>query len=138
MRYLLDTNVLSNVLKGDTRTTERLFRIPRSQLGLPAPVLGEVIHGLTRMPVSRRRAALEAHLTSFLGLVKVLPWSEDAARVFGELKTTLERSGGRLDDFDLAIASSALALDATLLTADDHFRRIPGLSLEDWSPQRSH
>ena len=49
------------------------------------------------------------------------------------LAVALERRGTRIEDFDAAIAAHALALDATLVTADlDHMIRVPGLRVEDW------
>jgi tRNA(fMet)-specific endonuclease VapC len=52
----------------------------------------------------------------------------------GRIKATLERRGTRIEDFDAAIAAHALALDATLVTANvDHMIRVPGLIVEDWS-----
>jgi len=54
--------------------------------------------------------------------------------VFGRLKAQLESSGARLDDFDLAIAASALAYDLTLVTNNvKHFRRVEGLKLANWT-----
>jgi predicted nucleic acid-binding protein len=47
---------------------------------------------------------------------------------------TLEKSGKRIEDFDLATAAHALAEDATLVTADaKHMTRVPGSTVEDWS-----
>jgi tRNA(fMet)-specific endonuclease VapC len=53
---------------------------------------------------------------------------------FADLKSRLEMEGKRLDDFDLLIASTALALNYRLVTNNErHFRRIPGLEIENWS-----
>ena len=49
-------------------------------------------------------------------------------------EATLERRGTKIEDFDAAIAAHALALDATLVTANlDHVTRVPELRIEDWS-----
>jgi tRNA(fMet)-specific endonuclease VapC len=54
--------------------------------------------------------------------------------MFGRIKATLERRGTRIEDFDAAIAAHALALDATLVTANiGHMIRVPGLRVEDWN-----
>lgn len=53
------------------------------------------------------------------------------------MKALLEKRGGRIDDFDLAIAAHALAFDATLVTANrKHLARIPGLKVETWGAGR--
>lgn len=54
--------------------------------------------------------------------------------MYGRIKATLERRGSPIEDFDAAIAAHALALGATLVTANlDHMTRVPGLRVEDWS-----
>ena len=54
--------------------------------------------------------------------------------MYGRVKASLERRGTRIEDFDAAIAAHALAVDATLVTADlDHMTRVPGLRVENWS-----
>lgn len=55
-------------------------------------------------------------------------------RAFGKTKAELEKRSARVDDFDVAIAAHALALDATLVTENlRHFGRISGLVVESWS-----
>jgi len=54
--------------------------------------------------------------------------------MFGRIKTTLERRGTRIEDFDAAIAAHALALDATLVGPNvDRMIRAPGLLVENWN-----
>jgi hypothetical protein len=49
------------------------------------------------------------------------------------LKATLEKSGTRLDDFDLIIAACAMAHNLTLVTNNIvHFKRIERLKLTNW------
>ena len=66
-------------------------------------------------------------------------WSDDVSGAFGDIKSSLEKKGLRIEDFDAAIAAHALARDAVLVTANvDHMLRVPGLTVEDWSagPER--
>jgi tRNA(fMet)-specific endonuclease VapC len=56
------------------------------------------------------------------------------SQAYGRIKAALERRGTRIEDFDAAIAAHALALGATLVTANRiHMARVPGLRLEDWT-----
>ncbi len=58
-----------------------------------------------------------------------LPWDEDSARIFDELKT----QGVTIGTMDLRIASIAMAYEATLLSRNlKHFRQVPGLMVENW------
>ena len=56
-----------------------------------------------------------------------------AARTFGALKATLERSGTPLAEPDLRIASIALVRGLILVTCNvRHFQRVPELTVENW------
>lgn len=53
---------------------------------------------------------------------------------FASVKSSLERKGKRIEDFDAAIAAHALAAGAILVTADVNLmERVPGLKVEDWA-----
>jgi len=66
----------------------------------------------------------------------VLPIGMESVEIFGMLKAQLEIKGTRLDDFDLIIASCALANNLTLVTNNiRHFQRIEGLKLTTWIEQ---
>jgi predicted nucleic acid-binding protein len=65
---------------------------------------------------------------------ETIPAGKESAENFGLLKASLEKSGTRLDVFDLAIASCALAHNLTLVTNNlKHFSRIEGLKITNWS-----
>ena len=53
---------------------------------------------------------------------------------FGQMKALLESDGQRIDDMDLLIASTALTHNLVLVTKNEkHFRRVPGLEIENWT-----
>ena len=57
-----------------------------------------------------------------------------AVQKFGELKATLRKAGTPIEDMDLFIASIALSENRILVTNNlRHYRRIPGLDIENWS-----
>jgi len=92
--------------------------------------VGELTHGAHK---SARPAENLARLDVLLAAMAILPFDEGAAHHFGRLKADLERSGLRLSDLDLQIASIALRYNLPLITHNQrHFARIPGLNLEDW------
>ncbi len=66
----------------------------------------------------------------------VLAFDTLAARTFGVLKATLQRSGTPLTEPDLRIASIALTRKLTLVTRNvRHFQRVPELAVENWIDQ---
>jgi len=54
------------------------------------------------------------------------------ARTYADMRNTVASIGQGLDANDTLIAAHALALDATLVSADTAFTRIPMLRLENW------
>ena len=134
MRYVVDTNILSALMKGQKAAVARLLATPRLDVALPEPVAAEIAYGIARLPASRKRANLEARFALFRNELQVVPWTTDVSNHFGRVKAALEKRGTIIEDFDIAIAAHALAHDAILATANSkHLRRIPGLSLEDWT-----
>ena len=65
--------------------------------------------------------------------IKFLPFNDSTYAIFGETKARLEKQGNRLDDFDLIIASTALAYNLILVTNNTmHYERIHELKKENW------
>jgi tRNA(fMet)-specific endonuclease VapC len=106
-------------------------RVPPTEgLSVTAISVGELMHGVFK---SSRIEENLARLGVLLAAVAILPYDEAAARQFGRIKADLERTGEKLSDLDLQIASIALAKNVTLVTHNRrHFDRIPGLVIEDW------
>src|SRR5260370_31538220 len=98
-------------------------------LGVSALTEGELRYGAARS----RSAALQSTVEQFLLGVTVLPWDSEAARQYGELRTTLEREGRVMGSLDMMIAAHAWALDLLLITNDRAFERIKKLKTEDWT-----
>jgi predicted nucleic acid-binding protein len=112
--YVLDTNVVSALMRGDSAAEERLLRESPTSVYLTQPVIAEVRYGLARLPRSRRRAELTDRFELLASGLPRLDWSDEVSARFGALKAALEVSGARLEDFDLAIAAHALAVRAKL------------------------
>jgi tRNA(fMet)-specific endonuclease VapC len=133
VRYVLDTSTVSELMKGESGVVRRLTEQSRIDLSLPQPVVSEIAYGLARMKPSSRRARLEARFGLILEEMPRAEWTDDVSRCFARIKSELERSGTRLEDFDIAIAAHAVALDATLVTGDaKHMSRIRGLRSVSW------
>ena len=134
MIYVLDTNAVSALMKGSPSVVERLAATAPADVAVPQPVLAEIAFGIERLPRSKRRASLQARFELISAELPRAEWTDAVSQMFGRIKATLERRGTRIEDFDAAIAAHALALEATLVTANfDHMLRVPGLRIEDWS-----
>jgi tRNA(fMet)-specific endonuclease VapC len=134
VKYVLDTNAVSALMKGDENLVRRLARISRADVSVPQPVMAEIAYGLERLPPSKRRESLQARFELVLGELRRAVWSDEVSLAFGVIKAWLERRGQRIEDFDAAVAAHALALGSVLITANmKHMRRIPRLEIQDWS-----
>jgi tRNA(fMet)-specific endonuclease VapC len=132
-RYLLDTNIASCIIKGNSPAVDRhLVKAPMAQLAISAVTEGELRFGAARLPHATR---LHNMIEDFFLRVAVLPWDSDAAQQYGQLRATLEREGQPVGNLDTMIAAHALALDAVLVTNDHAFRRIKKLKVVDWTKE---
>jgi tRNA(fMet)-specific endonuclease VapC len=133
VKYVLDTNTLSAVMRSDALVLGRLRGSNRRDVVVPQPVLAEVAYGIARLPKSRRRQLLEERFEVLAGTFDRIEWTDAVSNTFGRIKASLERKGQRIEDFDAAVAAHALANDATLVTGNvKHMAGIPDLLLENW------
>lgn len=132
--YLLDTDILSNLLRRapSTALVTKLASIPPEQQFTSSITLGELVYGAYRLQ-ERADALLQRLDETLLPNLPILPFDASAARRYGEVRAELERRGTPMGDADLRIASIALTLDLTVVTANvRHFQKVPGLAVENW------
>jgi tRNA(fMet)-specific endonuclease VapC len=131
VRYLLDTNTVSYIIKGNfPRVRERLLKVPIREVGISMVTEAEFRFGVARM---QQVANLEIVVEEFLRRVEVLAWDSAAAQCYARLRAALEQRGEPMGNFDLMIAAQALAVGAILVSNDRVFRRVKGLRVEDWT-----
>jgi tRNA(fMet)-specific endonuclease VapC len=131
VRYLLDTNTVSYIIKGNRpRVRERLLRVAMAEVGISVITEAELLFGLARRPDATK---LKAVVEEFLLRVEVLPWDSEAAQQYARIHAALEGSGEPMGNLDLMIAAQALATGFVLVSSDTVFRRVKGLKIEDWS-----
>lgn len=134
MKYILDTNAVSSLMRGDADVIARLEKESKSDVYVPQPVLAEIAYGIERLPKSKRRELLQERIELIRAELQRMEWSDEVSARFGVIKATLEKKGIRSEDFDAAIAAHAHEQDAVLVTANtDDMARVPGVRIEDWS-----
>lgn len=136
MKYVLDTNVLSAIMRGDSRVLDRLKVLSKGEVGVPQSALAEIAYGIARLPRSRRREALQERFELIRAELRRADWDDAVSESFGTIKAALEKKGERIEDFDAAIAAHAHARGAVLVTANiGHMARVQGLVVEDWGAE---
>jgi tRNA(fMet)-specific endonuclease VapC len=130
MRYLLDTNILSDLVRSPRgRVAGRIREVGEKQVCTSIIVAAELRYGAVKRGASRLSAQLEA----VLGAIEVLALEPPADTVYGRLRASLERTGKPIGANDLLIAAHALALRHTIVTNNEReFSRIEDLSVENW------
>lgn len=128
--YLLDTNMVSHLLRGHALVVQRIEAVPMASLSISAITEGELLFGLARRPQATR---LQQLVQAFLRRVEVLPWDRSVAAAYGSTRAALVAQGKVIAPLDLLIAAHALASGAVLVSNDQAFRQIDGLVLEDWT-----
>ena len=88
----------------------------------------ELLFGLRR----RTHPRWQTHYELLLKSVTVMPFDAEVAVHYANLRSVLEEAGTPIGPNDTFIAAHALALGATLVTADAEFARVPGLQVENW------
>lgn len=133
MRYLLDTNVLSDLIRNPQgRIMRHIRQVGEAQVCTSIIVAAELRYGAAKKGSPRLNARVEA----ILGVLDVLPFEAPADRAYGRLRTRLEQSGRPLGGNDLLIAAQVLALGYTIVTDNEReFGRIADLPRENWLRQ---
>jgi len=131
--YLLDTNVISRIMKDGLgpdalRYRARLRLEPDCEIVTSVVVQCELLFGLARRPSPRLQVAYELQMRQ----IPVLALDERVSVHYAQLRAQLERAGTPIGGNDTLIAAHALALGATLVSADSEFARIAGLQTENW------
>jgi tRNA(fMet)-specific endonuclease VapC len=130
MRFLLDTNIVSDLMRHPRgKISDRISEAGEEDVCTSIVVAAELRYGA----IKKNSARLTSQLEAVLGALEVLPLEAPVDAVYGVIRAGLERSGQPIGANDLLIAAHALALDLTLVTDNDReFSRIYGLRVENW------
>ena len=129
VRYMLDTDTCSFVIRGGNEKLRKRIQRNAGRLCVSAISVAELRFGARKKGSVRITDAVEF----FLELVDVVPWGEEAAGRYAEIRAVLESVGTPIGNMDTLIAASALADGCAIVTHNtDHFGRVPGLSIQDW------
>lgn len=131
MRFLLDTNVCVDYLTGRFPQVPRKLRSCRpTELCLSSIVVAELRYGADKSAKAIRNHRRVNVLTD------EIPGREfdgAAAKVYGKIRSALEKKGQLIGPNDMLIAAHALSLGLVLVTDNvAEFRRVQGLDVENW------
>jgi tRNA(fMet)-specific endonuclease VapC len=130
MRFLLDTNIVSHIIRHPRGPAAQHFR----ELSSGAAFTSIIVAAEARFGALKKSAArLSGRLEELFEQIEIVPFEGPADLRYAELRVDLERRGKLIGSNDMLIAAHALALDCTLVTANEReFRRVSGLRVENW------
>ncbi len=130
MKYLLDTNIIIYWLKGNQQIENSVLAVGLENVSYSIITKAELYFGAYN---SSQVAGNLQNITLISSKLLMLPFDDQAAQQFGQIKATLKQKGQLILDADLMIAAIALAHNFTLVTNNTkHFSRISDLLLENW------
>jgi tRNA(fMet)-specific endonuclease VapC len=130
MRYLLDTNIISDLVRNPQgKVAKQVRRVGEKQVCTSIIVAAELRYGAVKKGSPR----LTSQLDAVLGALEVLPFELPSDTSYGRLRTRLEQAGTPIGANDLLIAAQALALNYVMVTDNEReFSRAEGLRVQNW------
>ena len=130
MKYLLDTNILSDAMNNPGGSVaKRMTETNDEDMFTSIIVAGELHFGV----LNRGSKRLAQSLEKVLGKLDVVPFMPPAEKHYAAVRLTLERKGTKIGQNDTLIAAHAIALGAVVVTDNvKHFSQVPGLKIENW------
>lgn len=135
MKYLLDTNVLSEAVKTHPdKLVMDMLQENASEIATASLVWHELQYGYRRLPKSRKREIIVAFLNDVvLPAIPILPYDDKAAELHAEERARMSLSGITLPFVDGQIASIAVVNNLILVTRNiSDFKKFKNIKLENW------
>ena len=116
MDYLLDTSTCSFLMARVPYVTAHFDSLSdlNDYLFTCTIVRGEILFGIQRLPIGRRRQVLENQAINLFEELPCLAIPKEAADYYAPMKSYAEQQGTPLSENDLWIAATAMTLDAIL------------------------
>ena len=131
MTYLLDTNTcIYAINKRYPKLKQKLLSVFPDDIAISSITIGELEYGAAKSKWGdRTRQTLYAFLSNYT----ILPFDNDDAICFGNLRATLAFAGTPIGAYDVMITAQGLTKGLTVVTNNTgEFSRVRGLHLEDW------
>jgi len=130
MIYMFDTNIIGYLVRGtSTKLRNKVYMENPDNLMINSIVYAEIEYGLRKK--SAHGIAKKVH--AFIDNLHIVDFDSKAAKIYAQIRISLEKSCAPLDSMDLLIAACAMSSGATLVSHNKkHFSKIKGLKVEDW------
>lgn len=131
MKYLLDTCVVSDFIKGEKNTLDKIKKISPSDLAVSSISVMEINYGLALNPARARN--IGKIIQDFLSALSVIDFNNEDASEAAIIRAYLKEKGCPIGSYDVLLAGTALNRQLIFVSSNtSEFNRVEGLILENW------
>lgn len=132
MKFMLDTNICIYIIKNKPIKVLKNFKnIEPKNVCISSITASELWTGVHKSNNFEKNAIA---LEEFLSPLTILDYDEKASKVYGKIRSVLEKKGKIIGSMDLLISAHALSQELILVTNNvKEFKRVNGLSIENWA-----
>ena len=119
MKYLLDTNVLSQFAKDKPDShVDKWVSENEANLYVSTLTIGELKYGISVLPEGKRKRVLQAWLTRTNDIMdgRILSFNRAVAYVWAEMRASLRKEGRMIPSIDGMIAAIAIRYELAIAT----------------------
>ncbi len=129
-KYLIDTNTCIYYINGKYDLKKKFEKADPENCFISEISLAELKFGVEN---SEKKEINQKALDDFLTVVKVVPIFH-SLDLYAKEKARLRKAGTSIDEFDLLIGVTSVMHNLVMVTNNtEHFKRIKGIALEDWT-----
>jgi tRNA(fMet)-specific endonuclease VapC len=131
MKYLLDTCVISDFVKGDKNTLIKIKALSPSDIVISTITFMEIQYGLALNPAYAEK--LKRIMTDFLASIEIILFNQAHATQAALIRALLKKQGNLIGSYDILLAGVAVSEKMIFITSNiNEFHRINGLIIENW------
>lgn len=129
--YLLDTCVISDFVKGEKGTLEKMKNSSPQEIAVSCITVMEINYGLSINPQKEKK--ISPIIKELLKSITILDFSIKEAHFSAQIRAFLKENGTPIGAYDVLIGATALSAGLILVTANTkEFQRIPDLKIMNW------
>lgn len=136
--YLLDSDIYSFLSENHPEVEAHLKSVSDAdEIFICFATVGEWEYGYHNAKSAKSKAEIRVSGNeAFDRLSGVIQSSQDINNIYGQIRSELKNAGTMIPLNDVWIAAAALAIGATLVTHDQHFRHVQNLAVVDWTKEK--
>jgi tRNA(fMet)-specific endonuclease VapC len=129
--YILDTCAVSDFVKGDIKTLDRIKSTRPNLISISVITLMEIRYGLLKNPEKAKK--ISGIIDSFVSLINVIPFTSEDAEISANIRLALTQIGTPIGYYDYLIAATAIRTQLILVSSNvKEFERISQITIENW------